>query len=285
MDEERFLQFHQIASARKMDLAMRGLPCERMVDEMYEQANGRGLEPDGWEAFVLEQLPSPRDNAVASKPVRPLQRFMQLLLESLLGDDDVDIKRFVSACRAFIAIISKCGTFAAVSVREAVINLEKIEAAQSNLASLGPAAISLDALFKHEVASGMHGAGGVLKDASGAMGVLWMCRVLTFWEQVCLLRTVPKPMDNTQEDSLSTTLKQAYDHALLPHHGWVTQKAFEVAIATAPNDWPTMESRFAPSREEFRSDVHDWIRASQQILTRIMAKLRAHDLEDVRKSG
>ena len=39
MDEAKFLEFHALASQRKMDLAMRGLPVPNFsIDELFEEA-------------------------------------------------------------------------------------------------------------------------------------------------------------------------------------------------------------------------------------------------------
>ena len=67
------------------------------------------------------------------------------------------------------------------------------------------------------------------------MGLLWIGRILRFWEEVCLLRAVPMPPDFGGEPtpaSFQETLDTAYKATLLPYHGWVTQQAFSVAVQT-----------------------------------------------------
>ena len=83
--------------------------------------------------------------------------------------------------------------------------------------------------------------------------------------------------------SLRTTIDGAYQHTLLPYHGWMTQKAFEVAAAAAPA-WSEVRPVFAPSDEAFRDDVGVFVQASQRLLQRINAALARLDLVDTRKS-
>ena len=280
--DDTFMRFHQKAQARKMDLAMRGLDCPNvLIDELYERAEAGGVAEATWPRFLLEQIPSPRGEEEPEP--RTLQRIAQCFLDSLLGGSDVHVQRFVFACKNFAGVIAELGPFAAVSVREANVNLGKIEDAQRAAAAQGAPANSLEALLKHESASGMHGAGGVLQDPSAAMGILWVARLLAFWEEVVVLRTVPPPADAPADAEFRETIMAAYKSTLLPYHGWVTEKAFVLAVQAAPA-WSDVERHFAPTLDDFKSDVHEWVRISQQIQDRITAVLRALDLEDTRKS-
>ena len=81
--------------------------------------------------------------------------------------------------------------------------------------------------------------------------------------------------DNLSALNLSATL--------LPWHGWVTQKSFEVAVNAAP-DWADVLPVLAPTHAEFKADVDEWVRTSQKLLGRVTGVLRALDLEDVRKT-
>jgi len=96
------------------------------------------------------------------------------------------------------------------------------------------------------------------------------------------MRAQPAPPDGAPV-SLRTTIEGAYRHALLPYHGWVTEKAFEVAVTTAP-EWHEVRAVFAPSDAAFREDVAVFVQASQAVLRRINAALTRLDLVDTRKS-
>lgn len=277
MSEELFLQFHQLASARKMDLAMRGLPCNCMVDELFDEAQQLGLTASEWPGFVQKRLPSPRDEA-ASPEGHPLTHIAHLLKEAMHGSDDVDVHRLVALVKEFLVVLESLGAFAAITIQEARSNLAKIEDGMQHAAGGGA---SLLGLLRSEKAAGMHGAGGLLADPSAAMGVLWIGRLLAFWVEVCVLRAQPPPPSG-EPVSLRATLESAYEHLLLPYHGWVTQKAFEVAVAATP-DWEAVRSTLAPSEGEFRDDVKGFVLASQEALRRVNQALAQNDLVDVRK--
>ena len=82
---------------------------------------------------------------------------------------------------------------------------------------------------------------------------------------------------------LTTTIDQAYRNTLLPYHGWVTEKAFTVAVSAAP-DWEDIKHNFAPNDEMFRADVAVFVRSNQGLLARVNQALRKLDFVDLRKS-
>ena len=216
-DQELFLQFHQLATARKMDLAMRGLPVPNvMVDEMFDAAQQQGITSDGWNAFVRSQFPSPRseESSAEASAAHPLRDISKLLREAIHGDD-VDVPSLIELIRQFIVIIENLGAFASISVTEAKSNLHKIETGLKAAAGRGS---SLLGLLKSEKQSGMHGAGGILADPSAAMGVLWIGRFLKFWQEVCILQAQPPPPDGGAI-VLRSTIERVYEHTLLPYHG------------------------------------------------------------------
>ena len=100
--------------------------------------------------------------------------------------------------------------------------------------------------------------------------------------QIIVLRAQP-PTPEGGMPSLGMTIDGAYRHTLLPYHGWMTQKAFEVAAAAAP-DWDDVRPVFAPSDESFRADVAALVQHSQPLLKRIYEALTRYDFVDTRKS-
>ena len=96
------------------------------------------------------------------------------------------------------------------------------------------------------------------------------------------MRAQPPPPDDSAP-TLRLTIDAAYRHTLLPYHGWMTQKAFEVAVAAAP-EWVEVRPVFAPSDAAFREDVAVFVQGSQMLLGRINSALTRLDLVDTRKS-
>ena len=93
---------------------------------------------------------------------------------------------------------------------------------------------------------------------------------------------MPPPPDGS-EITLAMTIDGAYRHTLLPYHGWMTEKAFEVAVAAAPG-WPDVRHAFAPSDDDFRNDVAVFVQATHEPLKRVNGALEMLDLVDIRKS-
>ena len=131
-DEEVFLAFHQLASQRKMDLAMRGLDVPNLsIDEMFEEAQRTDVPQTAWDVFLRRQLPSPapiEDSAASAAADDPhhLRRVGELIAGCCHGDEDIDVHLFVEMGVAFVKVLETLGTFAALSLQEATGNLKKI---------------------------------------------------------------------------------------------------------------------------------------------------------------
>ena len=120
--------------------------------------------------------PAPDESPPAIE--RMLNDSAQLFAESLLDEDDVDVAKFIKACRHYTRVLEKIGPFTMLSVRETQSNITKIE--QTYL--LDPARFrSMINMLEEEVSSRMHSPGGVLADPSAAIGLLWARRGLAFW--------------------------------------------------------------------------------------------------------
>ena len=101
---------------------------------------------------------------------------------------------------------------------------------------------------------------------------------------MCLRRAQPAPPDAPPGGvPFSETLNEVYAHTLQPYHGFVTEKAFTVAVSVAPA-WEDVRPMFAPSDADFREDVGVFVGASQKLIKRVMAALTEFDLVDTRKS-
>ena len=293
--EETFLRFHRLATNRKIDLAMRGLPVPNfLVDDLYEQAQVQGIGEDCWIDYIYAQLPDPDDpvgaadaadaavgeasminsgdgssssssssrssGGSAGEGCRALQHFAERLVASQYGANDLDVGRLLDAVKAFVISLEELGGFMALSMREVAVNVSKVEAA---LGCTSECAYdrSLRALLESEILCGLHSSGRGLADPSAAMGVLWVGRVLRFWEEVCLLRTAPAAAGENSQAPLVQVLDTAYQSTLIQYHGWVTQQAFSLTIQAAP-EWSSIEGKLAPDNDTFRADVAEWVSAS-----------------------
>ena len=167
---------------------MRGCPVPNLqIDELFQKVEEQSLKHEQWPAFVREQYPSPREGEPSQHPLVDMTAKMQA---ALYGEDDVDVYRLAKCVKAFIVIVEKLGRFASISIAEAKSNTQKLEDGIA-LASASAKGGSLVALLRSEVSAGMHGKGGMIKDPSAAMGVLWIARFIQFWQEICILRAAP----------------------------------------------------------------------------------------------
>ena len=188
VDEQKFLEFHALASQRKLDLAMRGLDVPNFsIDDLFEEAERRSLPNVAWNSFLREKLPSPRDDleeraaSEAAEDAHSLRHIANLLSVCCHGDEDVDLDALLRMGAAFVRLLEGVGTFAALTVQEVSGNLTKI---RRGCAAVGMRGGSMLGALRAESQAGLHGPGGLLQDPSAAMGVLWIARFLAFWEEV-----------------------------------------------------------------------------------------------------
>ena len=168
----------------------------------------------------LDAPASPEDFSLAPPPVERLMGdSAQQFAECLLDEKDIDVARFIKACRHFTRVLEKIGPFTMLSVRETHSNLTKIE--QTFL--LDPTRFqSMYTMLEEEVSSRMHSPGGHLADPSAAIGLLWARRGLSFW--ISLFRPhVEEYLREHQHKHAST------DVLSLPEDGEVAE-----AFASAP---------------------------------------------------
>ena len=109
---------------------------------------------------------------------------------------------------------------------------------------------------------------------------MWLCRFLNFWEELCKLRAAA----GAETATFKEHLEAAYKESLLPFHGWVTQRAFEVAVQAAP-EWSAVLPLFAPTEAEFRTDALSWCEAAHGLIARINATLDALGLRSSAKTA
>ncbi|KAL3921372.1 MAG: hypothetical protein SGPRY_004926, partial [Prymnesium sp.] len=227
---------------------------------------------------------SPKLPKEARVTERRLLTSAKMFEQCMLGDADVDVQKFMDACRWYgEQILTRMGPFTMITVREIHANMDKVK----HTFQLDPEKHrSMRALLEAECSSNMHQPGGILADPSAAMGMLWARRGLMFW--VCLFH---KHMDNGEKRlaaggqpqlSLHTTVLNAYEEALAPFNGWVSRNTFMLATRTFP-EWRDIEATWASNHEDAIDDMSAWVRILEPLLSRMFAIIKALDLDDLRK--
>ena len=186
-------------------------------------------------------------------------RYLQLCAEGLkhavlTEKDDVHPARFVEGAKKFTKLLEGLGPFV-----EAGKNVTKVDGSMEKLEEWD----SMRRLLQLERDSGMHGKGSDLKDPSAAIGLVWICRFLALWNEICMVRIQPDPTDGTARETLKQTIEGAFKRNLLPYTGWVSQKSFEVGLTALPA-WDDIRKKLAPPDDAiFEEDVFMFMDSSQ----------------------
>lgn len=109
----------------------------------------------------------------------PVNHSVVLMSEALAGEGDLAIDRFAVAGQHFCEILQNLGPFAMV-LKDVRQNLDKIRRASCRTSEMELLRQLLEAECKQRV----HSKPGRLADPSAAIGLLWTCRFMRFWEQV-----------------------------------------------------------------------------------------------------
>mmetsp|Transcript_3146 Transcript_3146/g.6953 ORF Transcript_3146/g.6953 Transcript_3146/m.6953 type:complete len:353 (+) Transcript_3146:219-1277(+) len=145
--------------------------------------------------------------------------------KSVLSGDDVDTAQLLKACRAHLILMKTGGSAMRVVAKDMEGNLNKAEALFKKLPREGK---SLASLLENERESGIHD-GNMLKNASAAMGLLWIRRSLAF--QLDLYSSLIPINGQHPKDAAM----DAYYKTLSPYHGWLLQKAFPLSLSQMPD--------------------------------------------------
>lgn len=146
--------------------------------------------------------------------------------KSVLNGNDVDTARLLKACRAHLILMKTGGAALRLVAKDMETNLNKAESLFKKLSK--EEGRYLTSLLKVERESGIHD-GSMLKDASAAMGLLWIRRSLAF--QLDLYSSlIPSNGRHPKDAALD-----AYNKILSPYHGWMLQKAFPLSLSQMPD--------------------------------------------------
>ena len=254
---------------RCVSLLKHGISILTEIRDMQRIAQQRGTQ----------HLPRPTTHAVVNAPkqrahrpaalapiaaLAPVERFLrdsaQLFAECLLDERDVDVSKFVAACRHFATVLEKAGPFTMLSIRETQSNIQKME----HTYLLDPERFrSMFDMLREEVSSGMHSPGGLLADPSAAIGLLWARRGLLFWvslfrphaEAYLEKKRGQKQMKKLaqQQQQQQQQLQQLQQQA--PSNGSSNEQASGASTARSPSSLPKVSSQTFSSMDSEESAV------------------------------
>eukprot|EP00580_Thalassiosira_gravida_P000783 CAMPEP_0201604000 /NCGR_PEP_ID=MMETSP0492-20130828/4268_1 /ASSEMBLY_ACC=CAM_ASM_000837 /TAXON_ID=420259 /ORGANISM="Thalassiosira gravida, Strain GMp14c1" /LENGTH=359 /DNA_ID=CAMNT_0048067915 /DNA_START=124 /DNA_END=1203 /DNA_ORIENTATION=+ len=145
--------------------------------------------------------------------------------QAVLNGNEVDTAQLLKACRAHLLLMKSGGAALRVVAKDMETNLNK---AESLFHKLPPKeGRYLASLLENERQSGIH-VGSELKDASAAMGLLWIRRSLAFQLEF-YASLIPSNGRHPKDVAMD-----AYYNTLSPYHGWLLQKVFPLSLSQMP---------------------------------------------------
>ena len=224
-----------------------------------------GLPPQ----LKLADTPGARKSTTVSNQ----HEVLPSLTGCLQGDEDIDLELMAKGVRPMILALEALGAWTFIAVREMNSNLEKIEQCDTVAKSPSGAQKLMIEVLDAEVKAGIHGAGGVLAQPSGAEGVLWLFRFLTLWREMW---RDPRPA------TFKEAIDLAYQKSICAYHSWLVQNTFNVAVAAVPT-WTEARDNLDGLDVAGEEGLMKSIAALDPVLGRMEAALKARDLWDVRQ--
>ena len=146
---------------------------------------------------------------------------------------EINMPNLLKACHSFETDLRRVGQYP--TAKDLLNNIHKVEA----LYNSAPAdqRRTMSSLLKFEKDLGIHpdqdddDHNRRLKDPSGAMGLLWIHRSLSFNHRM-YSNLVANPRGNTKEAAL-----EAYHSVLEPFHGWALRRLYTLTFSSSTPPW------------------------------------------------
>lgn len=202
--------------------------------------------------------------------------------KTVLNGSEVDTAQLLKACRAHLILMKSGGAALRVVAKDMEANLNKAETLFKKLPKEGR---YLASLLEAERESGIHD-GNELKDASAAMGLLWIRRSLSF--QLDLYASlIPQNGQHPKDAAMD-----AYYTTLAPYHGWFLSKAFPLSLSQMP-DRQAFIAKFGGTEiedldEDYEKEIVKKLRSLvgtwEPIINTWRGEFERLDLEDTRRA-
>ena len=236
---------------------------------------------------------APSAAPLLADPTRPVAAVAERFARCALGEDDVDVEFFESACRHFADdVLERINTLGArLTAKETHANQNKVKNARSWAYGAAPAVAEPDAaseqgrrsmrsLLKHEMSQNIHKPAGKIADPSGAMGLLWSMRGLQVYRH--WFRAVANG-ELGPDEATGALMRESIDQSHGELLGFISRRTVALACKTMSATWPQIANKFAPTLSQANLDVTQWCDAVDPLLGRIHAMLEEYDMIDKRR--
>ena len=196
---------------------------------------------------------------------------------------DVDVGRLLDACDEFLALQRVMGVAMAAPARYFEANIQSVREGWRPDKTTGE--MTMRELLEAEARTGIHKAGGVLKDPSAACGLLWLRRTIAFHSTLFGDVAASDPNDTLSPRNAAL---HAYAVELEPFHGSLLRRVYRFGLprgmlpraaflarlraTTAPCEDETLLQGMRDLVAEWRPLLEEWRRLFVEL-----------DLEDPRK--
>jgi len=195
---------------------------------------------------------------------------------------EIDTHQLLQACRKLEASMRSIGQSQAA--KEMENNICKVEALYKQ--TTDKQRRTLTHLLEYEKSLGIHEPGGLLKDPSAAIGLLWIRRSLSFqYKMYSILLTEKKTPTEAALDAYNTELR--------PFHAWPLQRLYTLALKTgSPSQSRDIMARLGgynkdditwSQEQATRRDLQQLLRIWRPLLSRWKQIYHDLDLEDTRR--
>jgi Glycolipid transfer protein (GLTP) len=168
----------------------------------------------------------------------------------------IDVSRLIRAAEHYTAEMRRIGQ------KQSASDMEKNVRKAKDLMRASPHHTHHDmrALLEHETSTGIHQPHGHISDPSGAVGLLWIRRSLSYQHRMfdLVLNHHATPPD---------AAAQAYRSELQPYHGWALQKLYTLAMSSmTPGTTEELLAKVGgyDRKERHQQHRHDHERDEQQ---------------------
>ena len=195
---------------------------------------------------------------------------------------DIDVGRLLDACDEFLALQRAMGGAMAAPARYFEANIQSVREGWPDKTA---GEMTMRELLEAEARTGIHKAGGVLKDPSAACGLLWLRRTIAFHSTLFGDVAASDPGDTLSPRNAAL---HAYAVELEPFHGSLLRRVYRFGLprgmlpraaflarlraTTAPCEDETLLQGMRDLVAEWRPLLEEWRRLFVEL-----------DLEDPRK--
>eukprot|EP00050_Salpingoeca_kvevrii_P018842 m.79246 g.79246 ORF g.79246 m.79246 type:complete len:513 (+) comp8177_c2_seq1:196-1734(+) len=250
------------AAAPSNEPARPASPPDQFEDATSEPSTPQAARRTGLAPLALDTPNTPKRNAADRTFFSQMEhKFGDVTIH---GDDGIDTREFLEACRCIVPFLNSVGSTTFAPVKSDINgNISKL---QGHFDANPVRFNSLQSLVLSEIDANTVAASGSATDA-----LVWLKRALEFIN-ILLSEVV------MGAETIVAAATTAYEQTLKQHHNWVVRGIFSVALGSVPYRHDFLRS-LGPAEEEIViGDMAEFSRSLKAHLTKLNAFYQSHNL-------